>query len=476
MKRLIVFLLAGTLLSGCAAGPNYVRPSAPTPQRFTTLDGWSPAAPADGLPKGDWWQVYNDPILNDLEQKVAINNQNVAAAEAVVRASAASVQQSRAALWPSLGLTLSGRQTRGSKTATSNNGTGATGGGANGDNYSLGLDGSWTIDIWGKVRREIQEARANNQAAEADLANATLSAQATLAVTYFDLRATEAQQAFMTDTVANYDKALSLTQNQYKVGVAQRSDVLSAQSQLATAKASLAALDLQRGQYVHAIATLIGTTPDQVEITAGSLAQAVPVTPPGLPTTLLQRRPDIAAAERDVAAANAAIGIADSAYFPSLSLSASDTAASSSLSRLFSLHNATWSVGADVADTLLDFGARRGAVNSAKANYDQAVAKYRQTVLSAFQDTEDNLLALRVLASEQVLREQAEASARDALQITLNQYKAGQVAYSSVITAQNTLLNAQSSTISVRQSRLEASVSLIEDLGGGWDDSHLNAH
>ncbi|WP_443750948.1 efflux transporter outer membrane subunit [Asticcacaulis solisilvae] len=470
MKRLIPCLLVATALSGCAVGPTYHRPDAPTPQRYTALDGWSQAAPADTAPKGEWWSVYNDPVLDGLERKVTIGNQNVAAAEAVVRQTAATVSESRADLWPTLGLSFGARRSGGSGTSSSSTTT------TSGNRFTAGLDAAWSLDIWGKVRREIEQARANTAAARADLANATLSAQATLAIAYFDLRATDEQQTLLTATANNYQKALTLTQNQYKAGITDRSDVLQAESQLKSAQASLTALTLQRGQYLHAIATLIGVPPDQLDLPSGALTTIVPVTPPGVPSSLLQRRPDIAAAERAVAAANANVGIAETAFFPTLDLSASDSASSSTLSKLFSAHNSTWSIGADVADTLIEFGARSAAVKGAKAGYDVEVARYRQTVLEAFQDTEDNLLALRVLCDEQTLREQAEASAGQAETIVLNQYKVGHVAYSDVITAQNATLSARVSTLTVRRSRLEASVSLIQDLGGGWDAGTLSAH
>ena len=465
MKRLIPVLLAATALSGCAIGPTYHRPDAPVEQHFTASDGWTPATPADAVTKGAWWSVYNDAVLDGLEQKVAINNQNVAAAEAVVRQTQATVSEDRAALWPTLGLTFGASRAGGGP-----NTTGTT---TSGNRFSAGLDAEWSLDIWGKVRREIEQAKANTDASKADLANAVLSAQATLAIAYFDLRAAEAEQQMLQTTVDNDTKALNLTQNQYKAGVAQRSDVLQAQSQLATTQASLADLTLTRGQYLHAIAVLIGTTPDQVDVATGPLATVVPVVPTGMPSQLLQRRPDIASSERAVAAANAAVGIAETAFFPTLNLSATDTGSASTLSKLFSAHNSTWSIGADVADTLLEFGARSAAVKGARAGYDQAVAKYRETVLEAFQGTEDNLLALRVLEGEQGLREQAEQEARQAEQIELNNYKAGTVAYSSVITTQNATLTAMISTLNVRKSRLEASVTLIEDLGGGWDDGDL---
>ena len=477
MKSSHLVLLAATALSGtlagCAIGPNYNRPTAPVEQHFTASDGWTPATPADQMQKGAWWQVYNDTALNDLEQKVVINNQNVAAAEAVVRQSEATITEQQAALWPTLGLTFGANRTGGSGSNGSTTGSGTTTTTTNGNRFSAGVDAGWTVDIWGKVRREIEQAKDQAQASKADLANATLSAQATLAVTYFELRSTEEQQKLLQTTVDNYQKALTLTQNQYKVGVAQRSDVLQAQSQLATTKAQLQDLSLTRGQYLHAIAVLIGTTPDQVDIPAGALASVVPVVPTGVPSELLQRRPDIAASERLAAAANANIGIAETAFFPTLSLSATDTASSSTLSKLFAAHNSTWSIGADVAEDLIYLPALSAAVKGAKAGYDGAVAQYRETVLVAFQGTEDNLLALRVLEGEQGLRQEAEQEARQAEQIELNNYKAGTVAYSSVITAQNTTLTAMISTLTVRQSRLVASVTLIEDLGGGWDDTQL---
>ncbi len=477
MKRFTLVLLSATAISGalagCSVGPNYHRPDAPVEQHFTASEGWTPATPADQVEKSAWWRVYNDPVLDGLEQKVVINNQNVAQAEAVVRQMQATVAEDRAALWPTLGLTFGASRSGGSGAAAGTAGGTATTGTTNGNRFSAGLDAAWSIDIWGKVRREIEQAKANTEASKADLANAVLSAQATLAIAYFDLRATEEQQRLTKATVDNYQKALTLTQNQYKVGVAQRSDVLQAQSQLSTAQAGLADLDLTRGQYLHSIAVLIGTTPDQVDVATGPLATVVPVVPTGVPSQLLQRRPDIASSERAVAAANAAVGIAETAFFPTLDLSASDTASASTLSKLFSAHNSTWSIGADVADTLIEFGARSAAVKGAKAGYDGAVAKYRETVLEAFQGTEDNLLALRVLEGEQGLREQAEQEARQAEQIELNNYKVGTVAYSSVITAQNTTFTAMISTLTVRKSRLEASVNLIEDLGGGWDDGQL---
>jgi len=476
MKPSHLALLAATAVSGalagCALGPNYHRPAASVEQHFTASDGWTPATPADQIQKGAWWQVYNDAALNDLEQKVVINNQNVAAAEAVVRQSEATVTEQQAALWPTLGLTFGANRTGG---GTTGSGTTTTGGGTatTGNRFSAGVDAGWTVDIWGKVRREIEQAKDQAQASKADLANATLSAQATLAITYFELRSTQEQQKLLQTTVDNYQKALTLTQNQYNAGVAQRSDVLQAQSQLATTKAQLQDLSLTRGQYEHAIAVLIGTTPDQVNIPAGALATVVPVVPTGVPSQLLQRRPDIAASERLAAAANANIGIAETAFFPTLSLSATDTASSSTLSKLFAAHNSTWSIGADVAEDLIYLPALSAAVKGANAGYDNAVAQYRETVLVAFQGTEDNLLALRVLEGEQGLRQEAEQEARQAEQIELNDYKAGTVAYTSVITAQNTTLTAMISTLTVRQARLVASVTLIEDLGGGWDDTQL---
>ncbi len=475
MKPSHLVLLAATALSstlaGCALGPNYHRPTAPVEQHFTAADGWTPATPADQIQKGAWWQVYNDPALNDLEQKVVINNQNVAEAEAVVRESEANITEQEASLWPTLGLTFGANRTGGSGSTSGSSSSSSTT--SAGNHFSAGADAGWTLDIWGKVRREIEQAKDQAQSSKADLANATLSAQATLAITYFELRSTEEQQKLLQATVDNYQKALTLTQNQYNSGVAQRSDVLQAQSQLATTKAQLQDLSLTRGQYEHAIAVLIGTTPDQVNIAAGDLATVVPVVPTGMPSELLQRRPDVAASERLAAAANANIGIAETAFFPTLSLSATDTASSSTLSKLFAAHNSTWSIGADVAEDLVYFPALAAGVKSAKAGYDAAVATYRETVLVAFQGVEDNLLALRVLEGEQGLRQEAEQEARQAEQIELNDYKAGTVAYTSVITAQNTTLTAQISTLTVRQSRLVASVTLIEDLGGGWDESQL---
>ena len=451
---LVLFTAMPLILSACAVGPAYKTPAASVPQSFgeaAHMTDWAPAIPGDGLEKGAWWTVYQDPALDELEQKVVLNNQNVAAAEAAYMQARDVVDEDRATLWPSLSATLGHNRSGGSQTS-----------------YTGAVAGSWEIDIWGKTRRLVEQAQDQSQGARATLANALLSAQATLAIDYFSLRATDEQTRLLTRTVANYQHALPLAQNQYAAGTAQRSDVLSADSQLNAARASLADLAIQRGQFQHDIATLIGVPPDGLTLPDGPLASVAPVTPPGVPSSLLQRRPDIAAAERAVASANASIGIADSAYFPSLSLSGTDASSALKLSTLFSAGTMAWSAGAQMSETLLDFGVRKARVREAKAGYDAAVAKYRGTVLTAFQAVEDDLLSLRVLENEQGLRQAAETSAQQAETITLNQYKAGSVAYSSVIIAQNAALSAQTNTLVVRKSRLVASVALIEDLGGGW--------
>jgi NodT family efflux transporter outer membrane factor (OMF) lipoprotein len=479
---LIGLALASTTLSGCLVGPNYVRPAAlpaaqPLPAAFKENAGWTPAAPMDAIDRGAWWSVFNDPVLDGLERRVAVTNQNVAAAEAAYRQARAVVAQNRAAFFPTIGASAGSTftQTGSSQTSSVVGGTvvAAGSGATNFTRYNIGLNASWEPDVWGRLRRQIESSRAAAQASAADLAAATLSAQGELATDYFELRVIDQQKRILVQTVEAYQRSVKLTQNQYDAGIVARADVITATTQLQNAQAQLVDLDNQRAAREHAIAALVGVTPADLTIAPGPAPTAVPVAPTGLPSTLLQRRPDIAGAERSVASANASVGVAVSAYYPTITLAGSGSSNSTKFGDIFKYDNFTWSLGPSVSYTLIDFGARKAQVQQARARYDQTVANYRQTVLSAFQNVEDQLAALRVLEQEQTLRAAAEASARQAETIALNQYRAGQTSYVSVVTAQAQSLSAQQSTLNVLSARLQASVGLIQALGGGWTASDL---
>ncbi len=472
-------LLLLPLLGGCMVGPDYHRPPAPTPVAFKELAGWKPGQPLDALDRGAWWSVYRDPLLDGMEQQVDVSNQTLAAAYAAYRSSAAIVQQARANLFPVL--TGTGSDTRSSSGAGSSRSSGLTGFGSTGfgsktftrTTYSLEGDGSWDLDVWGKVRRTIESDVAAAQASAADVANARLSAQATLATDYFDLRASDALEKLLSDTVRDYQRALQITQNQYDVGVAARSDVLTAQVQLETTQAQLVNVGVARAQFEHAIAVLTGHPPADLTITPGGLATEVPVVPASVPSALLQRRPDIAAAERAMQQQNALIGVAVAAYYPDISLSALYGYSGSPLSSLISASNRVWSLAASGTETIFQGGARSAQVAAARATYDEAVANYRQTVLSAFQQVEDQLAALRILEQQAKAEAVAVRDAQRSVELALNEYRAGTQPYTAVITAQNTALADEQTALTVQQDRLVASVTLIEALGGGWDASQL---
>ncbi len=468
-------LALSALLAACTVGPNYVRPSVETPPAFKEAAGWTQAQPADATPRGDWWSVFDDPLLDQLERKVEVSNQNLAAAEAAYRQATAMVSEQRAALFPTIDLSATAQRSKrassGIGAAVPGTSTGVSVGGGNkaSNQYQIGLGASWAPDVWGRIRRTIEGAKAQAQASEADLANATLSAQSELASDYVQLRADDEQKRLLDETVAAYTKSLQVTQNRYNAGVAARSDVLQAQTQLNGAQASAVDLVRQRAILEHAVAVLTGQAPANFAIAQAPWTLKAPDTPPGVPTTLLQRRPDIAAAERLAAAANAQIGVQTAAYYPDLTLTGQVGFASQELGNLFKASNLLWSLGAQAAETLVDFGARKARVKEARAAYDQAVAQYRQTVLTAFQQVEDNLAAGRVLAQEQTLRTQASQEADQAEQIVFNQYKAGQVDYTAVAVAQAAALNARVASVTTQSSRMVASVDLIAALGGGWE-------
>lgn len=396
LRTSLLALAACALVSACAVGPDYKRPDAEVPQQYKEAGDWKVADPSDAIARGKWWEIFNDPQLNALEEQVAAANQNILVAEAQYRQAQALVQSAQASFFPTLGANASATRSRSVRTSVNPDGSLSTGNPSLLNSQSLSLNASWELDLWGRIRRTVESNKASAQASAGDLSSALLSAQATLAQNYFQLRVTDTQKAVLQRTVANYERFLKLTQNQYAVGVAQRSDVLTAQTQLKQSQALLLDTEVTRAQLEHAIAVLIGKPPAEFSLapaTAASAADlpALPAIPLEVPSAVLERRPDIAAAERRMAAANAQIGVAKAAYFPTLTLGASAGLAANTLTRLATLPSRVWSIGPTLAATLFDGGARAAAVDKAGAAYDASVATYRQTVLGAFQDVEDNL-------------------------------------------------------------------------------------
>jgi NodT family efflux transporter outer membrane factor (OMF) lipoprotein len=461
----IAAAIASAVTLSCAVGPNYHRPAAPVPQHFKEADGWKPAQPREAASGTSWWSVYEDATLDELEKQIDVSNQTLKASEAAWRQAVALVSQTRAGLFPTVGVTAA---------ATRSGGRGA-GGAASGTAAVSQLTGgaSWDIDVWGKIRRTLESNVANAQASEAVLAAARLSAQATLASDYIELRIADEQKQLFDETVEAYQRSLQITNNQYTVGVVAKADVITAQAQLQGAQSQRLAIGVTRATLEHAIAVLIGKPPADFSLAAAPLGATVPVAPSGVPSTLLERRPDVAEAERRMAAANAQIGIAVAAYFPDLTLTGSYGFASNVVAGLVRAPNNLWSVGAAASDVLLDFGARSAQVRQARAGYDLTVANYRQTVLTAFQQVEDELATLRILEEQYQVQDETVKSANLAAQLMLNQYKAGIVAYTAVVTAQTIALNDAQTLLSIRQSRLTASVALIQALGGGWTATSL---
>jgi len=468
--------------AACMVGPDYKRAEAPAPVAFKELQGWKISQPADAVDKGDWWSVYHDPELDRLERMVEISNQTIKVSEAQYRNAVALVAEARASLFPTVGISpgisrFGGGGGSGSSVRSSINSGNSTssGNGRSGTTYSISGTVDWVPDIWGSVRRQIESSVSSAQVSAADLANAKLSAQATLATDYFDLRAEDSLTQLLTDTVAAYRRALEITENQYRAGTTASTDYLTALAQLQSTQAQLIAIGVQRAQYEHAIAMLTGHAPAEVTIAPAPLAADVPILPPGLPSQLLERRPDIAAAERAMQQENALIGVAIAAFYPTISLSALGEYAGNPIGQLFNVGNQIWSLGASGSETLFNGGQRSAAVAAARATYDASVGTYRQTVLTAFQGVEDALSDLRILEQQARAEATAVASTRRAVDATLNQYKAGTVPYTSVITEQTLLLSDQQSALAVQQSRLVASVALIEALGGGWSTGDLPA-
>ena len=421
------------------------------------------AQPNAGIISERWWEIYHDPVLNSLEEQVAISNLNVAAAEAQFRQARALVQAAKAGSFPSLSVGASATRSQ----SSSNSGTGISGG-TTVSNLQLPVDLTWEVDLWGRIRRAVEASEANAQASAADLAAATLSAQAALAGDYFQLRVVDAQKQLLDATTAIYRKSLNMTNNRYAAGVAARSDVLQAETQLKSTEAQGIDLGIQRAQLEHAIALLVGKPSAAFSLPSTVLSPTVPFIPPGIPSELLERRPDITSSERKVTAANAQVGIALAAYYPTIQLSAAGGFSSSSLATWFSWPSRFWSVGPAASVTLFDGGLRDALSEQAKAAYDATVAAYRETVLTAFQGVEDNLAALRILEEETEVQTQAVRASQQVVTITTNQYQAGTVAYLNVIAAQSTALANERTALGLVGQRLAASVLLVKALGGGW--------
>jgi NodT family efflux transporter outer membrane factor (OMF) lipoprotein len=476
LHRLSVGALLSALLvsSGCLVGPNYRRPPAPVPPAFKEKppDGWKEAQPNDAVIRGKWWEIYNDANLNALEEQVSISNQNVLAAEGQYRAARAQVQIARSALFPTLtaGPTVAVTQGAGGVSANQV----AAAGGVH-TNYQIPVDVSYQVDLWGSIHRSVRANAETAQATEAQLENVKLTFQADLAQDYFLIHGTDGDIALLQGTVDSYAEYLKLTQARHDSGIASGADVAQAETQLNSAKEQLIDLGVARAQYEHAIAILVGKPPAELSIPPLTLKSDPPQVPLAVPSTLLERRPDIAISERQMAAVNEQVGIAEAAYYPTLTLSAGAGLANSSFVNLFTWASRFWSAGAGISQTLFEGGRRRGQVNVAKADFDTAMANYRQTVLTAFQQVEDELSALRTLERETGAVNETIQSAQKSLDITTAQYKAGTTTYLQVETSQTALFGEQRTAVDLLTRRMVASVLLIEALGGGWDTSQLPA-
>lgn len=453
-------LITLSTLAGCMVGPDYLRPSAPVPASYVEMEGWKAADPADHAPKGNWWTGFGDPELDALMAQVDVSNQTIAGAEARVRQADAATAAARASLYPFLNVAAG---------ATRNNSAASTAGRSTNANYSVGFGASWEPDLWGGIRRSIESAGASAQASAADLANARLAVQASLAQNYLLLRVQDAQIRLLRENVAAFERSLTLTRNQYDAGIVARGDVAQAEAQLEATRAQVYDAQLSRRQLAHSIAVLIGKPPSEVTIAAqDSVVATLPAIPVAVPSTLLERRPDIAAAERRAAAANAQIGVAQAAFFPSVTLSANGGLQSSLIGSLLSLPSRYWTLGASLAQAVFDAGLRSAQKEQAIANYDATVAAYRQTVLTGFQEVEDNLAALSLLAQEAAAQDAAVVAARRSATIALNQYRAGTTSYLAVVVLQSSALTAERNALALQARRFTASVGLVKALGGGF--------
>jgi NodT family efflux transporter outer membrane factor (OMF) lipoprotein len=466
-------------LAACAVGPNYKPAAAPVPTKFKELKGWKLAAPSDALDRGEWWAPYRDKRLDFLLRQVEVSNQTVAAQAAAYEQARAVVREAQAALFPTLTANYNFTRTRtgpnavGAGSGSGGAGAGSGGGGIYTTTFVPQLSASWDLDVWGKVRRQIEANTSAAQASAADLGNVKLSEQAMLATAYFNLRAADSLRDLLDRTVVEYKQTLSIVQNQFKAGYSVTSgDVATAQAQVETTEAQAINVGVQRAQYEHAIAVLIGRPPAEVTLARHDLTGAIPKIPVTLPSTLLERRPDIAQAERTMQQENALIGVAEAAFYPDISLSGVlQWVGKNPLP--FSVANEVWSLGAAASEPLFEGGLLVAQLDAARAVYWQSVANYRQTVLTAFQQVEDELAAVRILSRQLGVQEAAVRDQRTAVDVYLNQFKAGTVAFTTVVTAEITLLGDEEAALTIRQNLFLASVALIEDLGGTWDSTLL---
>jgi NodT family efflux transporter outer membrane factor (OMF) lipoprotein len=473
--KLIMALLGSSLLHGCAVGPTYHRPAVQSPPAYKEADGWKVAQPKDEVLHGQWWQLFNDPQLDALEQQVNVSNQNIAGAFASFLQARALVKEARAQYYPTLTVDPSVTRSRSSANLVQSGGAGSVASGRTFTDYDLPFDASWTPDLWGRVRNTVKGNVAAAQASAADLENTRLTAQAELAVDYYQLRTQDSLKQLLDATVMAYQQSLQVNQALYDTGIGGEEAVAQAEVQLQATQAQDTNLGIARAQYEHAIALLVGQPASTFSIPVEPLTADPPPIPIGVPSQLLERRPDVAADERLMAQANAQIGVATAAYYPTLTLSATAGFESSSLSNWLTWPSRYWSVGPALAETLFDGGLRRATVQQYRAAYDQTVANYRQTVLTAFQQVEDNLAALRILSQQVQQQDAAVSAAQRYLAIATDRYKLGLDPYLDVISAQTTLLSNQQTAATLRMQQLTDSVQLIEALGGGWDATQLSS-
>jgi NodT family efflux transporter outer membrane factor (OMF) lipoprotein len=459
-------------VAACTVGPDYQRPATAVPAAYKEA-GWQVARPADAADRGAWWSVFGDPMLDGLERQIDISNQNLKSAEAAFREAEAIVAQARAGFFPTAQIDASATRSRSGGGA---GGSGAAAGGGSGrisNFFSITGAASWIPDLWGKVSRTVEGDVASAQASAGAVAGARLAAQGQLAAAYLQLRVADELKRLLDSAVKAFGETLRISQNQYNAGIVSASDVAQARTQVESTQAQAIAVGVSRAQFEHAIAVLIGKPPAELSVAPVATVPGFPDIPAGLPSTLLERRPDIAAAERKMAAANAQIGVAEAAFFPTVTLSADAGGAAARLAKLLTNSGRVWSFGSALAETVFDAGARHAQVEEARALLDAAIAQYRQTVLTGFQQVEDQLAAQRILAEQAAAQDIAVASAREAERIITNQYKAGTVAYTNVVVAQTAALSNAETALAVRQSRLLAAVALIQALGGGWDAAQL---
>ncbi len=464
-----VLAVSALLVGGCMVGPKYVRPTAEVPKNYKEASNFTPAQPADQFSKGKWWEVYQDSQLNSLEEQVNVSNQSLKAAQAQFLAARAAVRVSRSALFPNVTGSLSISRTGQSQNKPLFSSTEQK----DYNDFLLPVDVSYEPDVWGRVRRTVEASRSEAQATAADLASVDLSLHAELALDYFELRGLDAQKQLLDSTVVSYEKALELTQSRYHGGLSSAVDVAQAQTQLETTRAQAVDVEVQRSADEHAIAVLTGQPAANFRLPPLPLLNAPPDVPPGLPSDLLQRRPDIAAAERRVQEANANIGVARAAYFPLITLGGSGGFESAAAGTLLQGPSGFWSLAGAAAETLFDAGQRRGVTEQAKASFDQSVDNYRETVLTAFQEVEDNLAALRILQDEAKTEDAAVTAAEHSLSLSNSRYKGGVANYLEVTTAQSAALTDERAAVDILTRRMEASVLLVKAIGGGWNVSKI---